>query len=96
MEAVEILDTSEARQALYIQGDWKALYRAAILEDDGTQLPLRISTARYALDTRAASLFEVGDGEERQQEVDAINRALHFLNILANHPEVWNVGAAVS
>lgn len=96
MDAVEILETSDARQALYMYGDWKALYRAALLEDDRSRLPQRISTARYALDSRAALLFEVGDGEERQREIDAINRAIHFLNILSNHPEVWNVGTAVS
>jgi hypothetical protein len=96
MEAIEILETSEASQAICMQVDWKALYRAALLEDDRSQLPQRISTARYALDNHAASLFEVGDDEERQKEVDVINRALHFLKILANHPEILSTGPAVS
>jgi hypothetical protein len=96
MELLQPLTAEINVQRVNSACDWKALYRAAVLEDDGSRLHERIATARHALDVRATALFDVGEEKERRQEMEEISRATRFLDILASHPEVLTASSAAS
>ena len=60
--------------------DWKALYKAAIFEDDSVKLMARIAEAERALADRAAELF--GSNETSAREQQAMENAAYFLRLL--------------
>lgn len=54
-------------------GDWKALYRAAILETDRNAIPQKVSEAEVAVLARGRQLFyNGGTGEEKESLEDAL------------------------
>ena len=60
-----------------IHGNWKDLYRAAILENDSSVVDQRISAAKKAIVARGRELlYESGTREERNAVYHAL-RALH-------------------
>jgi hypothetical protein len=54
---------------------WEALYEAAVLETDNETLPMRIQTAKAAIDARLQEIHldHRGTPEERQAIIDALN-----------------------
>jgi chloramphenicol 3-O-phosphotransferase len=52
--------------------DWKALYRAAILETNTSVIPKRVSEAEMAVLARGRELFNEGTLEEREALEDAL------------------------
>jgi hypothetical protein len=65
--------------------DWKALYRAAILETNDTLILQRVSTAEAAVLTRQRELFyEGGSGEEKESLEDALYALRAFRNAIQN------------
>lgn len=54
-------------------GSWKALYRAAIFEQDASAIPARVSEAERAVLTRGRELFGThGTLEEKEALEDAL------------------------
>ncbi len=52
-------------------GNWQALYKAAIVENDSTKLPERIAEAKRAIGRRARELFQTtGNNFEEEQALD--------------------------
>jgi hypothetical protein len=69
-----------ARVTQFSEGNWRELYRSAILELDASKLPQRIAQAENALVGRAKELFqEGGDNGEETEELDDAMYALHAL-----------------
>ena len=64
---------------------WQEPYLAAALETDWSQLPNRIKQARQAIRDRILELD--GDHGGTPEEKDAIDHAIHGLNILAQDAE---------
>ncbi len=67
--------------------DWRETYKAAILEEDQTMLKQRIADAEIVLQARAGMIFHDA-ALVRSDEHEAIERAMYFLRILANNPEL--------
>ncbi len=80
MQPVHCDQTDHARSARCVKQGWEKLYRAAILESDGSRLPHRIKDAEAAILKRSRSLSKPPGGHGREQE--AITRALHILSLL--------------
>jgi hypothetical protein len=61
--------------------NWRTLYRAAVLEPDSTQIPVRITSAKNAMVLRARELFQnPGSNLGEQQALDAALSYLHVLH----------------
>ena len=58
-------------------GDWKSLYRAAILETDKNIVLQKVADAEIAVLSRARELFYSGGGTREEQE--ALDDALYAL-----------------
>ena len=62
-------------------GDWQALYKAAIAEVDSTKLPGRIAEAKRVIVERARELFKTsGENFEEEQALDTAICTLHALH----------------
>ncbi len=61
--------------------DWRALYQAAIFEDDKSKIAARITAAENALRANATSLT---DSHESSKELRDMERAMYFLKLLEN------------
>jgi hypothetical protein len=62
-------------------GDWQALYNAAIAEVDATKLPDRISEAKRAIVGRARELSQTsGENFEEEQALGTAICVLHALH----------------
>jgi hypothetical protein len=62
--------------------NWRILYRAAVLEPDASQIPVRIELAKNAIVLRARELFQKADSNLAEQQ--ALDAALSYLHVL-NH-----------
>jgi hypothetical protein len=60
-----------------VEGQWRGLYRAAILEHDPTRLQARVKAAEDAINARASSDARISRDERRE-----MNDALSTLRIL--------------
>jgi hypothetical protein len=60
--------------------NWRALYRAAVLEPDSTQISIRIASAKNAIVLRARELFQ--NPESNLAEQQALDAALSYLQAL--------------
>jgi predicted RNA methylase len=59
-----------------VHGDWKTLYRAAILETNKNVIPQKVSQAEQAVLARGRELFY---GEGTPEEKEALEEALYAL-----------------
>ncbi len=59
-------------------GDWKTLYRAAILEKNKNAIPQKISEAEVAVLARGRELFYTGAASE-EKESESLEDALYAL-----------------
>jgi hypothetical protein len=57
-------------------GDWKTLYRAAILEKNKNVIPQKVSEAEIAVLARGRDLFYTGGTDE---EIESLEDALYAL-----------------
>jgi|HubBroStandDraft_6_1064221.scaffolds.fasta_scaffold261069_3 hypothetical protein len=80
MRPVHWDQTDHARSARYMKQDWEKLYRAAMLESDGSRLLHRIEAAEAAIVKRSRSLPKPPADPRREQ--DALTQALHILSLL--------------
>jgi hypothetical protein len=61
--------------------NWRELYKAAVLELDSTQIPVRIASAKHAIVQRARELFQkTGANLEEKQALDAAMNLLQTLH----------------
>lgn len=81
--------------------DWKALYIAAIFEDDKANILRRIAEAETAVAARAGELFGEDGNQHREQK--AMENAIYFLQLLrrieaqtntSSEPAAWNAVSA--
>lgn len=71
---------------------WKALYMAAMLECDDTQLWHRIETAEAAMRARLKQLLELSSLRPEREEIQS---ALDYLRLLKNiSPHGFSEGSA--
>jgi hypothetical protein len=63
-----------------VQQHWRALYKAAIWEENREILPSRINEAKAALARRARELFAMANNTE---ECEAVDRAMNTLHALS-------------
>ena len=59
--------------------DWKALYRAAIVETDKNALPQRVSAAEKAVVARSREIFYGYGSQDEKESLDDALYALHAL-----------------
>jgi hypothetical protein len=59
-------------QPCLAQVDWRALYRAAVLETQGAAIPQRVSEAETAVLTRGQEISYDGSAEEKEELEDAL------------------------
>ena len=59
---------------------WKQLYRAAILENNTTRIPERVTEAKHAIVARARELF--GSRGNHGDEKEALDDAMYALQAL--------------
>jgi hypothetical protein len=65
---------------------WKQFYRAAILENDDSRVPGRVTEAEQAIVARARELFQTsGDYIEERESLDNAMYALHALETSWRH-----------
>ncbi len=64
-----------------LQFDWRALYQAAIFEDDKSKIAARVTAAENALRATAILLAE---SHESSKELRDMERAMYFLRLLEN------------
>jgi len=70
-----------------LPGQWKNLYRAAILETNKDLILQKVSAAKTAIRARARQLFGAyGTGEEKESLQDALY-ALHAFRTALEHTE---------
>jgi hypothetical protein len=60
-------------------GDWKTLYRAAILETDKKVIPRKVSEAELAVLARGRELFYGGGTSGTSEEQECLEDALYAL-----------------
>jgi hypothetical protein len=72
--------SSASRPDSPVSPEWRALYVAALFEQDEGRMIERIDQAKRALVVRARELF-LSEGDHRQEQ-DAIEDALQFLHVL--------------
>ena len=65
-------------------GDWKTLYRAAILETNTTGMPKRVSEAEKAVISRKRELFGTMGTMEEKNALDDALYALQAFKAAAN------------
>lgn len=66
-------------------GDWKSLYRAAILETNKNIIPQRISEAETAVLSRGRELFYAGGTSEEQESLEDALYALRAFRTACEH-----------
>jgi len=81
MRTAYIVDQPIPMVSPSLELDWKALYRAAIFEDDKSKIAERIAAAEYALRTNAGLL---ADNHENSKELRDMEKAMYFLKLLGN------------
>lgn len=70
-----------------VPAEWKALYRAAILETDKSLIPQKVSAAETAIQARARELFGTyGTGDEKESLKEALY-VLHAFRAALEHTE---------
>jgi len=71
------------RNQVTSHGDWKTLYRAAILETNKSVIPQKVSEAERAVLARGRELFySAGTQEERESLEDALYALRAFRSAL--------------
>ena len=68
-------------------GDWKSLYRAAILETNKNAIPEKVSTAEVAVLARGRELFYDGGTFEEKEALEDALYALRALRSACQHLE---------
>ena len=68
-------------------GDWKALYRAAILETNKNAIQQRVSEAESAVLARGRELFYSGGTHEEQESLEDALYALRAYRTAWDHTE---------
>jgi hypothetical protein len=68
-------------------GDWKVLYRAAILETNKTVIPRKVSEAELAVLARGRDLFYGGGTSEEQESLEDALYALRAFRTALEHAE---------
>ena len=76
-------------------GDWKSLYRAAILETNKNSIPQKVSEAEQAVLARGRQLFHYGGTREEQEFEDALY-ALRAFRSASEHSDAGVVDAAAA
>ena len=69
-------------------GDWKSLYRAAILETDNDLIKQKVSAAESAVLARERELFYGGGPGEEQEFLDDALYALRAFRTAWEHTEI--------
>jgi hypothetical protein len=77
-------------------GDWKTLYRAAILETDKNIIPQRVADAEQAVLVRGRELFYLGGTREEQEVLEDALYALRAFKSAAEHTEAESFDAAAA
>ncbi len=72
--------------------EWEKLYRAAIIETDGSKLEKRIEAAEFAIHARLHE-FSLNHGGTREEN-RAIAEALNRLDILRSQVAAWKSSPA--
>jgi hypothetical protein len=68
-------------------GDWKTLYRAAILETNRNVIPQKVSEAELAVLARGRELFYGGGTGEEQESLEDALYALRAFRSALEHTE---------
>jgi hypothetical protein len=68
-------------------GDWKSLYRAAILETNKNVIQQRVSEAEKAVLARGRELFDAGGTREEQEFLEDALYALRAFRSALEHTE---------
>lgn len=77
-------------------GDWKCLYRAAILETNKNSIPQKVSEAEQAVLARSRQLFYYGGTCEEQELLEDALYALRAFRSASKHTEPDMVDAAAA
>jgi hypothetical protein len=68
-------------------GDWKSLYRAAILETNKNAIPQKVSEAELAVLARGRELFHGGGTSEEKESLEDALYALRAFRSAWEHTE---------
>jgi hypothetical protein len=68
-------------------GEWKSLYKAAILETNKNAIPQRVSEAERAVLARGRELFYTGGDSEEQEALEDALYALRSFRSALEHSE---------
>jgi hypothetical protein len=68
-------------------GDWKSLYRAAILETNRNVIPQKVSEAELAVLARGRELFYTGGTSEEKESLEDALYALRAFRSALKHTE---------
>ena len=78
-------------------GDWKSLYRAAILEENASAIPQLVSAAEQAVISRSRQLFgTMGTMEEKEALEDALYALRAFRSAWQHKEEEKFLGPALA
>jgi hypothetical protein len=75
-------------------GEWKSLYRAAILETNKNVIPQKVSEAELAVLARGRELFYTGGTGEEKESLEHALYALRAFRTAWEHTEAEVAGTA--